>query len=247
MSGRPRRPRGGTVGGVTCFVLVHSPVVGPHTWAPVARELAGAGHAVAVPSLLGIGAGDPPFWPRVVAAAVREAAGRAGAEEALVLVAHSNAGIFIPVIRAALAQPVLCSVFADALLPARSGVTPAVSGDFLAFLTGLAGPDGRLPRWTDWWEEQDLAPLFPDPVTREEVTAEQPRLPLSYYREQVPVPAGWDDHTCAYLRFSDGYEAEAQGAAERGWPVRTLPGEHLHQLVDPAGVAAVVQEFAALG
>jgi hypothetical protein len=231
---------------VTCFVLVHSPVVGPRTWAPVARELAGAGHAVTVPSLLGIGAQEPPFWPHVVAAVTAAVSGAAGPGEPLALVAHSNAGIFIPSIRAALAQPVLCSVFADAVLPAPSGVTPAASGDFLAFLTGLAGPDGRLPRWTDWWEEQDLAPLFPDPVTREEVTAEQPRLPLSYYREQAPVPPGWDDHTRVYLRFSEGYEAEARQAAQRGWPVRTLPGEHLHQLVDPAGVAAVLREFAAL-
>ncbi|GAA1820515.1 hypothetical protein HC028_12040 [Planosporangium flavigriseum] len=28
--------------------------------------------------------------------------------------------------------------------------------------------------------------------------------------------------------------------SQRGWPVRTLPGQHLHMLVDPDGVAAGV-------
>jgi dienelactone hydrolase len=228
------------------FVLIHSPVVGPVTWEPVAARLADAGWGVAVPSLLAAGDGDPPFWPRVVAAVAAAVTGSlegTARDEPLVLVAHSNAGVFLPVIRAALARPVRCSVFADAGLPARAGSTPTASEDFLPFLRGLAGPDGRLPRWTDWWPDDDLSPLFPDEATRKAVTRELPRLPLAYYAEQVPVPPGWDDHTCAYLHFSSAYDAEARQAAQRGWPVRRLPGEHLHQLVDPAGVAAVLLEF----
>jgi hypothetical protein len=228
---------------MTCYVLIHSPVTGPRTWAPVAERLRAAGCEVAVPSLLGIGEGNPPFWPRAVAAVTAAAEGAAPGEP-LVLAAHSGAGVLLPAIAAALPRPVRCSVFVDATVPARTGVTPVVPGEFLEVLAGLAGPDGRLPRWTDWWADQDVAPLFPDAATREAVTAELPRLPLAFYREQVPVPTGWDPASGAYLHFSAAYDGEAREAAERGWPVRTLPGEHLHQLVDPAGVATVLRELA---
>jgi hypothetical protein len=218
------------------FVLVHSPSVGPATWSAVAGRLADAGHAAVVPSLLAVGEGGPPFWPHVTAAV---GAGLAGtdAAEPLVLVAHSNAGVFVPVIRRSLAQPAACSIFVDASLPAEHGPTPMAGEGFLPFLRGLAGPDGTLPRWTDWWDEPDVAELFPDPATREAVTAEQPRLPLAYYEEQVPVPGGWEDHRCAYLVFGPPYDDQAREAGQRGWEVRSLPGAHLHQVVDPGGVA----------
>jgi hypothetical protein len=66
--------------------------------------------------------------------------------------------------------------------------------------------------------------------------AEQPRLPLAYYEQSLPVPAAWASVPAAYLRFSDGYRAEADRAAQAGWPVDHLPGEHLHQMVDPIAV-----------
>jgi hypothetical protein len=224
------------------FVLVHSPSVGPATWAPVAAELTRRGYDAVVPSLLHVGEGDPPVWPRV-AAGVADALAGVPADRPVVLAAHSNAGLFVPVIRAAVHQPVAASVFVDAGLPAREGATPVAEAEFLDFLRGLAGPDGRLPRWTDWWGDEDLSPLFPDEQTRRVVTEEQPRLPLSYYEQAVPVPDGWADHPCAYLMFGPAYEDAAAEARARGWPVRHLPGEHLHQIVDPV---AVTDELVAL-
>ena|SRR5205814_8509587 len=52
------------------FVLMHSPSVGPATWTPVAGKLARRGHEALVPSLLTVGAGEPPAGPRVVAGVV---------------------------------------------------------------------------------------------------------------------------------------------------------------------------------
>ena len=122
------------------FVLVHSPTVGPSTWSPVAGQLVASGCDAAVPSLLPVGEGGPPFWPRVVAAVT---AGLAGTDpgQPVVLVAHSNAGVFIPVIGRGLARPVACSIFADATVPAASGHTPIADDQFLPFLRGLAGDD----------------------------------------------------------------------------------------------------------
>lgn len=223
------------------FVLVHSPSVGPATWSPVASRLREGGLAVAVPTLVHVAEEGPPFWPRVVGAV---AAGLAGTDagQRLVLVAHSNAGVFVPVIAAGLGRPVACCLFADASVPAASGSTPVAEPGFLPFLRGLAGPDGRLPPWTDWWEEKDVAPMFPDPQSRETISREQPRLPLAYYLEQVPVPPGWAPPACGYLLFSKPYQGQAELARARGWPVRVIPGEHLHQVVDPGAVAQAITE-----
>lgn len=87
------------------FVLVHSPSVGPSTWQAVADRVREMGHSAVVPSLLSVGDGGPPFWPRV-AELVR--AGLAGTDSSapVVLVAHSNAGLFLPVIAADLDRQV---------------------------------------------------------------------------------------------------------------------------------------------
>jgi hypothetical protein len=226
------------------FLLVHSPSVGPATWQPVAELLRESGHQVAVPSLLTVADDGPPFWPRV-ASAVRAGLPATGPREPLVLVAHSNAGVFVPVIAEGLGWPVARMIFADATVPAGQGETPLASDGLLPFLRGLADPDGRLPQWTDWWDEADVAPMFPSPQAREAVTREQPRLPLAYYLERVPVPAYWDQCRCCYLRFSEPYRDQEAQARERGWPVAVVPGEHLHQIVDPGAVTGAVLDLAA--
>ncbi|WP_327287507.1 alpha/beta hydrolase [Streptomyces sp. NBC_01198] len=221
---------------------MHSPSVGPSTWRPVAEELAAAGYQVRVPSLLHIGAGAPPFWPRI-AEAVHDDLRHVPVDTPVTLVAHSNAGLFLPAIRSGLDHPVTSSIFVDAALPARHGPTPVAPPELLAFLRPMA-VDGRLPRWTDWWDEADVAPMFSDPAVRQTVIEEQPTLPLSYYEQHIPVPAGWDDHPCAYLLFGPPYDEPAAEARERGWQVAHLPGAHLHQVVEPARTARHLIELA---
>ncbi|WP_049571936.1 hypothetical protein [Nonomuraea sp. SBT364] len=227
------------------FVLVHSPSVGPSTWAPVAAALERLGHAAVVPDLTGVTAGPAPYWPRIaetVREAVREGARAAGPGGGpLVLVAHSNAGLFVPVIKEGLGERVVACVFADAHLPPARGLVRAAQDGFLPFLRELAGEGGVLPRWTDWWSEQDVAPMFPpDPPLRARVTAEQPRLPLAFYTDPVPVPAGWDAVRCSCLWYGPPYDTVAEEARRRGWPVLRAPGRHLQQLVDPEGVTAAL-------
>jgi pimeloyl-ACP methyl ester carboxylesterase len=171
-----------------------------------------------------------------VVEAVVAGLGTAERGQGLVLVAHSNAGLFIPVIAAALPGQVRGCIFVDAALPPPSGAAVVAPPELLALLRDKAS-GGLLPPWTDWWDEDEVAPLFPDQATRQAVTEEQPRLPLSYYEASVPVPAGWDAQPCAYLLFGPPYEELASEARGRGWIVEQLPGAHLHQLVDPNGVA----------
>ncbi|GAA3697959.1 hypothetical protein GCM10022224_074950 [Nonomuraea antimicrobica] len=219
----------------TTFVLVHSPSVGPSTWAPVAESLERRGHAAVVPDLTGVTVGGAPYWPRVVATvrAVTPAT-------PVVLVVHSNAGFLLPVIKEGLGDQVVACVFADAALPPRNGLVTTAKEGFLPFLRDLAGPDGVLPRWTDWWDEEDVVAMLPDPAVRVRVAAEQPRLPLDYYTQPIPVPVGWDAVRCSFLWYSPPYDGVAEEAARRGWPVTRLPGLHLHQTVAPEAVTDAV-------
>ena len=216
-------------------VLVHSPVVGPSTWVPVARLLHLRGVDAVVPNLRHVGAGGPPYWPSV-AATVTDAMGQLDEPGAVVLVAHSNAGVFLPVVAESSPRPVAGAVFVDAGLPAEHQETPVAPPEFLAFLRGLADPEGLLPRWSDWWPPEDIEPLLPDPAVRAGILADQPRLPLDYYQQTVPVPASWSSVRCAYLQFSAAYDGEAERARRAGWAVERLRGEHLHQVVDPDAV-----------
>ena len=134
-------------------------------------------------------------------------------------------------------------MFIDAAIPPAEGRAATAPATFADFLAKLADSDGVLPPWTTWWDEADVAGLFPDGAVRVLVEREQHRLPLSYFTDTVPVPAGWDERPGAYLAFGDTYAQDRDHAAERGWPVRTVPGGHLHMLVDPIGVAAQIEDL----
>lgn len=208
------------------FVLLHSPLVGPSTWRPVAEALPRA----TVPDLRTA----PPYWPEVVEAVRRQTP----QDGPLVLVAHSNAGLLVPVISNALGGRVVACVFADTHLPPPEGTVPATDAAFLPFLRQLAGEDGHLPRWTDWWDPKDVAPMRLDP----QVVEEQPRLPLDYFEQDIPVPSGWDTVPCHYLWYGPPYGTVAHEARRRGWPATHLPGHHLHHLTQPEAVAGAIMK-----
>jgi Alpha/beta hydrolase family len=225
------------------IVLVHSSSVGPSTWAAVARELRSRGEGVEVPSMLGFADEGPPYagaYLDRVAAALASLP----LDGPVLLVGHSNAGLFLPAIALSLIPRGVAMVFADASIPPLD--FPAAELAPAAFLDELRpmAVDGVLPRWSDWWPDEVTAGLYPDPSMRRLVASEEPQLPLSFYEERVFVPAGWARHPCGYLRLSDGYESEAVTATGLGWPVRRLAGEHLHMLVDPAGVAGALRDLA---
>jgi hypothetical protein len=223
---------------MTAYVLMHSPLVGPATWGPVARRLPNA----VVPSFLHLAEAEPPFWP-LVADAVAAAVAALPSETEVVLVAHSNAGRFMPVVVDAIEHPVKSCVFVDASLPAREGPTDAVAPALLEIVRQKA-EDGLLPPWSQWWDEADIAPLFPDVDVMRLVCDEQPRLPLSFFEQHIPAPAGWDDRPCGYLMFgTGGDDNKAADARERGWQVEHMSGLHLHQLVDPDAVAATLRKL----
>jgi hypothetical protein len=212
---------------VTQLVLLASPLLGPAVWSPVAAELRDRGREVTVaPSP---GAVSSP-------AEVIEQWVPAIPDGPVVLVPHSNAGLYVAAL--AEARDVTGVVFVDALLPGEGPSTRTAEPAFREFLAGLADDRGVLPPWTGWWP--NMGPLFPDPSARAAVEAEQPRLPLAYFDAAVPTPPSWRSLPAAYLGFGDSYADEQELATARGWPLVRLPGQHLHLLVDATAVATAV-------
>lgn len=162
----------------------------------------------------------------------------------LVLVAHSNAGLFVPGL---LAEPtVRGAVLVDALLPAAavrpgSSVVDVVPAERRAAIPTAA--DGSPLAWPFWWSDDQVDGLYPDRAARRAVERRAPRLPGSFFSSRIRVPS-ITDRRGGYLSFGDTYRAERDRAAALGWPTRRLDGGHLHLLTDPSAVARAVVDIA---
>ena len=219
------------MGSSATYVLLPSPLLGPSTWEPVAVALRAAGRACAVVP----GAGTSP-------AEVLAAWATGLPDGPLVLVPHSNSGLYVPAL--AERRDVAAAVFVDAALPARDGgPSPVAPVGLVDFLRTLADADGMLPPWSRWWDEASLAGLFPDDETRRRVQAEERPLPLSYFTDAVPSPP-WNHLRCAYLAFGETYADETRQARAAGWPVEVVDGGHLEMLHWPERVARRVVALA---
>ena len=221
------------------LVLVHSPLVGPATWAALGEELRARGFAVVVPSLRDHEKAGA-LWPQHVKAvtdAVRAA--RAG-DRPIVLVAHSGAGVLLPAIRSSLGRSVATYLFIDAIVPedGKSRLDRFESREAAEAFRESA-MDGLLPVWSD----ADLKPSIPDDALRRRFVAELRPLPLLAYEEPLPVFSGWPDAPCAYLLFTPTYEAMLHEAETRGWPTARLGGTHFQMLVEPRSVADAVADL----
>jgi hypothetical protein len=213
--------------------LLGSPLLPPAVWHPVAELLRANGWQVAEASSSGRA---PSSFDDALASFLAAVPN----DRDVILIPHSNAGLYVPALTAD--RRVAGYVFVDAVLPPSSGQVPMVPPDLYDFLKDKTDPDGVLPRWTQWWDE-DISGLFPDADVQAEIERAEPRLPLSYFHGPARIPTSWDSRPGAYLSFGDTYGTEFADAASRGWPVRTIEGGHLHMLVNPAQVAA---ELAAL-
>ena len=209
------------------LTFLPSPLLGPSVWRPVARVLTAQGWRTSICTVPAPVLRADDVLDAFVAALPTD--------EDVVLVPHSNAGAYVPALT--VQRPVVAVVFVDAVLPPTGGHVPLAPPAFLDTLRGKADEHGLLPPWTTWWDEVDVAALFPDSEARAGVEQEQQRLPMSYFTGSLAVPAGWDQLPGAYLAFGDTYTTEREAAVRRGWPVRTLPAGHLRQLHDPELVA----------
>lgn len=224
---------------VPALVLVHSPLVGPLTWARAAESLRARGYPVVVPAL-GRAESGPPYYRRFAETAAR-AVTHERAEGPLVLVGHSGAGALLPAIAEAV-EPgrVVCAVFVDALLPHPGSawfdtVPPALAERLRELAVG-----GWLPPWHTWFPAEAVADLVPDAGLRDRFTAEVPRLPLAYFAEPAPEAPSWPPRAGGYVRLSAAYDGVADEAERDGWPVHRADVGHLGILTSPDLVADLV-------
>lgn len=157
----------------------------------------------------------------------------------LVLVPHSNAGLYVP--QLTLKRPVISYVFVDAILPPDGGTVSVAAQDLVSELKSLADDAGTLPPWTAWWGDEDLGDLYPDSATRGRIEQQAPHIPISYLRSTINLPVKWNRYPGAYLAFGDTYGDDRAAAQALGWPTATMTGRHLHQLHQPKVVAEQIE------
>jgi hypothetical protein len=138
-------------------------------------------------------------------------------------------------------------VFVDARLPApgRSWME-TVTPDLAARLRAMADPQGWLPPWSQWWGEEELAALLPDPAVRQRFAIGCPRLPMAMFEETYPPAPEWPTAPGGYLQLSEAYEDEAATARELGWPVRQQLSHHLGLLTESGQIARELRKFISL-
>jgi pimeloyl-ACP methyl ester carboxylesterase len=221
------------------LVLVHSPLVGCGTWEPVAEDLAADEYAVVVPDLADTVAAGSPYHLRQARVIADSAA-----DQPTILIGYSRAGPLLATAGRMAGDKIRGYIFVDARLPepGRSWMQ-AMPPDLAARLRDTADPLGWLPPWPQWWGEEELAALLPDPALRRHFAAGCPRLPLAMIEEPYPPAPGWPDAPGGYLQLSEPYEQAAARARELGWPVRQQRSHHLALLTHPGQIAGGIREL----
>jgi hypothetical protein len=218
------------------LLFVHSPLVGPSSCAPLGERAMAQEYAIAVPDLTRVADAEPPRWEAFVAAAAEAGL---GLEPPIAVIGHSGAGVFLPEIGRRLGARMGALVFVDAVVPPRHGTHH--TSDAMARFLDQQTTDGMLRRWLEWWPPETVGEILPDPNDRVSIAADLPVLPRSFYDEDVPVPDGWSDRKCAYLRLSAAYDAEYKDASHRGWARMSIDGTHLSIYTQPAQVLTAIE------
>lgn len=220
------------------MMLVHSPLVGPGTMAPLAASLRERSFDLIVPDLTAVAQAPPPRW-EWFSNAVLDAA--RGVASQIVVAGHSGAGALLPAIGGRLGDRRGPLVFIDAVVPPTDGPheTSAAMHDLLDDLA----VDGTLPEWLRWWPTETVQELLPERAAREQLLAEMPQLPREFYDEAIPTPPHWAHWPSAYLQLSAAYDHELTEAIARGWPSCSLDSTHLGLFTEPDTVAAHINEL----
>lgn len=222
---------------VSTLVLVHSPLLGPSSWKPLADVARARGFDVVRPDLTGVVDAGPPQWQFLVETAADSTHGH----DDLVVLGHSGAGALVPAVGHRLRDRLRAVVFVDAIVPPATG-EHRTSEQFSRFLDDKM-VDGRLLPWLDWWPPEEVSALVTSPQQLEELRSDMPRLHRSFYDAAVPVPEGWSAGGCAYLQLSPAYDDERRAATGFGWPTAVIDGTHLSIYSDPSAVLAAVEQL----
>ncbi len=232
------------------IALIHSPLVGPFTWSLVALALRKQGWDVVVPTLSDNEDSPLPHWQQH-AQQIADALTKLPTTRSILWVAHSGAGLRLPIYRLSVNNPVAGYIFVDAGIP-KVGISDVGQGlsqlEWMACesatgahqLQQLLNQGDLFPNWTDEMLREEV----PNPTLRAVLIAELQPHGLRYFNEPLPVFEGWPDARCAYIHFSASYDEAAKTAKRFGWPVIQINGGHFHMIVNPLRVANAIVELA---
>lgn len=213
------------------LVLVTEPMVGASSWAPTAEPLRAAGWRVHIPDILSANGALPP-WHALSA----HYAKLLSLDNPPILVGHSLATVVVADLAAHVAARAL--IMEDGEIPPAGGPVPPGREAFRAFVRGLAGDDGWLPRWSDWWRDHPRRSLTGiDELARDEnafvlFMNDQPRVPAAWFDDAIDL-APWAHHPPGYIRTSGYYDQSAEDAEARGWPLLRLQARICIQRCSP--------------
>lgn len=235
---------------MSTFVVVHGGFGGAWEWTPVAQRLRASGHEVFTPTLTGMGErehlaaaglGLTTHVQDIVAVVEMENL------HDIVMCAQSYGGVPVTAAADRLAERIRLLIYIEALIP-RNGQSA------LDLLPSWFGTEAR--RTAD---ERGRVPLPAVLVPPKGWIAEEERL--SYIRRLGPQPLGTltepvhltgavDRLPTAFIRCTrdappgDPIAAMAERARDQRWAYRELPVPHDPQLLDPDGIARVLDELA---
>ena len=225
------------------YVLIHSPLVGPLTWTPVANALRQRGSIVIVPNLSDSPDNSRPYWQQH-AFSISQALAEVPNSVRLILVAHSGAGPLLPAIRQPIPNPVHAYVFVDAGIPqpnaTRLDLMRSEDVEWANEFQKQLEHGGRFPTWSS----EDLKQIIPDESLRAHMISELRPRGLDFFTEPIPVFDGWPDAPCIYIQLSEAYAWDAAQAKQKGWQTYTLDAGHFHMLVDAREVTDTIIDAA---
>lgn len=223
---------------VNQMLLIHSPLLGPSSWQPMASEAEHRGYSTLVPDLTPVQHASLPFWKAFVDLTMEAVL---PGNDHITVIGHSGAGVFLPLIGNGIGDRLDTMVFVDALIPATHGThnTPAKDGEMLA----KVADDGWLLPWTEWWPRELMAELVPDEDDWARIGQDVPRLPLAFYDDPIPMPDDWTSMPAGYLRLSQAYDEHLDTALSLGWPARSIDSNHLATLTEPPLVLDAVERL----
>jgi hypothetical protein len=202
------------------------------TWQLVADELRRRDFEVIVPVLKSVAVANNPYWKQH-ANAVAKSLKKIPKSRPLILVAHSGAGMLLPVVGEVTQRKVLAYFFVDAMIPENMKSRLDLFGSReAADRFRQNAKNGYLPTWTD----EDLRDDIPDHAIRHRFVNELRPIPLGVYEEPIPVFAQWPDAPCLYLQFTPTYDIGKKRAQSSGWTYSHIDGGHFQMLVDPKRV-----------
>lgn len=157
-----------------------------------------------------------------------------------VVVAHSAACPRTPLLVSELLErgwPITTMLLVDGRFP--DGQPFTARSHYAGMLDRMVRPDDYLPPWPRWWGSL-VEGLVVDPESRNLLLNEAPPIPRPWFDQGCPVPELPDHVGRGFLSYGPGYVEACDQAFEDGWLTMRLNGDHLHQMVEPAAVAATL-------